>query len=106
MAPDISVSSTNLPARKKISVQLPVREVKMDLLAKYFVDYVKTYLVPAIIKVNGTNELLDGYNPLVWTSNYQFKWFATTDSYEKRIRSDDTYCLLIDEFEVFQVLKD
>ncbi|RIB09359.1 hypothetical protein C2G38_2044377 [Gigaspora rosea] len=114
-----------------------------------------------IVKVNGTNEILGGYNPLVWTSNNSIKWSITTNSfifllktqnlpnsilsriiqpnnvigcsryhgpvfggsfymkndnklwyychddirYEKRLRSD-AYNLLIDEFEVFQVLKD
>ncbi|RIB28801.1 hypothetical protein C2G38_2157045 [Gigaspora rosea] len=114
----------------------------------------------AIIKVNGTNEILGGYNPLVWMSNYKLKWSKTTDGFifslkpqnlpnsilsriihankvigccsyycpvfgnnfgilgdikqwyyvhigayfEKRLRSDNQN-LLIDEFEVFQVLK-
>ncbi|RIB14765.1 hypothetical protein C2G38_2194065 [Gigaspora rosea] len=89
-----------------------------------------------VIKINGTNEILDGYNPLSWISNDQFKWFATTDiigcanfrgpffgkyfytrydikqwnyvhndaDYEKLLRSDEI-SLLIDEFKVFQVLK-
>ncbi|RIB22755.1 hypothetical protein C2G38_2074650, partial [Gigaspora rosea] len=34
-----------------------------------------------VIKVNGTNELLGGYNPLAWKPNDQFKWFSTTDSF-------------------------
>ncbi|RIB22763.1 hypothetical protein C2G38_2243090 [Gigaspora rosea] len=115
----------------------------------------------AIIKVNGTNEILGGYIPLVWTNNNPYKWSITTDSfifslktqylpnsivsriihsnqvigcysirgppfgdyffmkddnriwsyqhmdayYEKRLRSEDNHNLLIDEFEVFQVLK-
>ncbi|RIB08683.1 hypothetical protein C2G38_2211002 [Gigaspora rosea] len=42
----------------------------------------------AIIKFNGTNEILGGYNPLHNDDSY----------YEKRLRSDDTN-LLIDEFE-------
>ncbi|RIB22074.1 hypothetical protein C2G38_2140365 [Gigaspora rosea] len=206
MAPDISVSSTILPARKKIPAQLPVREVrfvnpssiindehfaeisswidhrpskyditkipyKFNLLLRGSRDGFTSEIfhrlcdnlpgTVVIIKINGTNEILGGYNPLVWTSNNPFKWFATTDSfifllksqnllnsvlskiiyadnaigcysgrgpvfgntfymsndnrlwnyyhntvcYEKRLRSDD-YNLLIDEFEVFQVLKD
>ncbi|RIB15929.1 hypothetical protein C2G38_2191329 [Gigaspora rosea] len=35
----------------------------------------------AIIKVNGTNEILGGYNPLVWTSNKSLKLSITTDSF-------------------------
>ncbi|RIB22072.1 hypothetical protein C2G38_2076544, partial [Gigaspora rosea] len=125
MAPDISVSSTILPARKKIPVQLPVRDVrfvnpssiindehfaeisswidrrpskyeiteisyKFNLLLRGSRDGFTCKIfhklcdnlpgTVAIIKVNGTNEILGGYNPLVWTSD-QFKWFATTDSF-------------------------
>ncbi|RIB22768.1 hypothetical protein C2G38_2173083 [Gigaspora rosea] len=88
-----------------------------------------------VIKVKFTNEIIGGYNPLVWTANNKFKWFATTDIigcsnrhgpvfgnyfdmmsdnkiwyfhnnayYQKRIGSDK-YDYLIDEFEVFQILK-
>ncbi|RIB09362.1 hypothetical protein C2G38_2146591 [Gigaspora rosea] len=32
-----------------------------------------------VIKINNTNEILGGYNPLVW--NIQGKYFATTDSF-------------------------
>ncbi|RIB22081.1 hypothetical protein C2G38_2243527 [Gigaspora rosea] len=206
MAPDISISSTILPARKKISVQLPVREVhfinpssiindehfaeisswidrrpskydikkipyKFNLLLRGSKDGFTLEIfhrlcdnIPgtvAIIKVNGTNEILGGYNPLVWTSNFPLKWSITTNSFifslktqnlpnsilsriihanrvigncsyrgpvfgatfymkdddkvwtychygtncEKRLRSND-FDFLIDEFEVFQVLKD
>ncbi|CAG8630120.1 12994_t:CDS:2, partial [Dentiscutata heterogama] len=34
-----------------------------------------------VIKINGTNEILGGYNPLVWTSNNSFEWFTTIDSF-------------------------
>ncbi|RIB22087.1 hypothetical protein C2G38_2140372 [Gigaspora rosea] len=205
MAPDISISSIILPAHKKISAQLPVREVhfvnpssiindghfaeisswidrnssiyditkipyKFNLLLRGSKDGFTSEIfhrlcdnIPgtvAIIKVNGTNEILGGYNPLVWMSNGSHKWFATTDSfifslkspylpnsilsriihasdaigcsssygpvfgnffyihdnkkwayyhdensYEKQLRSS-AFNLLIDEFEVFQVLKD
>ncbi|RIB22068.1 hypothetical protein C2G38_1031375 [Gigaspora rosea] len=128
MAPDISVSSTILPARKKISVQLPVREVrfvnpssiitdehfaeisswidrrpskyditeipyKFNLLLRGSRDGFTCEIfhrlcdnIPgtvAIIKDNGANEILGGYNPLVWTDNdsLKFKYFATTDSF-------------------------
>ncbi|RIB09366.1 hypothetical protein C2G38_2251431 [Gigaspora rosea] len=207
MDPDISVSSTILPARKKILVQLPVREVlvrevhfvnlssiindehfaeisswidrcssiydvtkipyKFNLLLRgsrdgftretfhRLCDNIPCTVV--VIKINNTNEILGGYNPLVW--NKQGKDFATTNSfifslkpqnlqnsilsriinadcaigcyknygpilggnfymrndnkswryyhnsnYEKRLRSNNSN-LLIDEFEIFQVLK-
>ncbi|RIB13102.1 hypothetical protein C2G38_2041254 [Gigaspora rosea] len=210
MDPNASISSTVLPARKKIPVQLPVREVhfinpssiindkhfaeisswidhrpskyditeipyKFNLLLRgsrdgfthekfhRLCDNIPGTVV--IIKVNGTNEILGGYNPLIWISNdlsewlSTIKWLSTTDSfifllkpqnlpnsilsrihakfaigwhsmrgpifggsffmqddskkwyyvhkdanYERRLRSDNTN-LLIDEFEVFQVLK-
>ncbi|RIB14787.1 hypothetical protein C2G38_2094936 [Gigaspora rosea] len=170
MDPDASISSTILPARKKIPVQLPVREVhiinsssvindehfaeisswidrhpskyeiaeisyKFNLLLRgtrdgfthetfhRLCDNIPGTVV--VIKINGTNEILGGYNPLVWMPNDQLKclygpvfgdyffmkddskrwWYKHYDSYyEKRLRSDDT-SLLIDEFEVFQVLK-
>ncbi|RIB22075.1 hypothetical protein C2G38_2243525 [Gigaspora rosea] len=168
MAPDISVSSTILPARKKISVQLPVREshfvnpssiindkhfaeisswidrnssiyditkipYKFNLLLRGSKDGFTLEIfhrlcdnIPgtvAIIKVNGTNEILGGYNPLVW--NKQGKCFYgplfgglfymrddnkgwvcdhSDTYYEKQLRSG-TDNIMIDEFEVFQVLK-
>ncbi|RIB14768.1 hypothetical protein C2G38_2194068 [Gigaspora rosea] len=183
MDPDASISSTILPARKKIHVQLPVREIqfinpssiitdehfaeitswidrhssiygvakipyKFNLLLRGCRDGFTREIfhrscdnIPGtvtIIKVNVTNEILGGYNPLVWVSNDQFKcriihakkvigcaknfgpgfgnyffmknyskkWaYMHNDAhYEKRLRSDDNN-LLIDEFEIFQVLK-
>ncbi|RIB08685.1 hypothetical protein C2G38_2211004 [Gigaspora rosea] len=124
--PDASISSTILPARKKIPVQLPVREVhfinsssisndehfaeisswidrrpskyditeipyKFNLLLRgtrdgftfetfhRLCDNIPSTVV--VIKVNGTNELLGGYNPLIWMSNDSHKWFSTTDSF-------------------------
>ncbi|RIB09364.1 hypothetical protein C2G38_2251429 [Gigaspora rosea] len=200
MAPNAPITSTILPARKKITVQLPVREVRLSSVIndEHFAEisswidrresmYDVTKIpykfnlllrgsrdgftretfhrlcdnIPGtvvVIKVNNTNEILGGYNPLVW--NKQGKYFATTNSlifslktqnlsnsilsriiaayhaigcyqdygpilggyfcmnndvrkwryrhydthYEKRLRSDNLN-LLIDEFEVFQVLK-
>ncbi|RIB02138.1 hypothetical protein C2G38_2050290 [Gigaspora rosea] len=200
------ISTTILPARKKIPVQLPIREVhfvnpssiindehfaeisswidccssiydvtkipyKFNLLlrgSRYgftretfhrLCDNIPGTVV--VINVNGTNEIIGGYNPLIWTTNNPLKWSITTDSfifslktenlpnsilsriihanevigcshehgpifgrsvfmvndnkrwyydhydssYEKRLRSEDTDNLLIDEFEAFQVLK-
>ncbi|RIB22777.1 hypothetical protein C2G38_2140073 [Gigaspora rosea] len=34
-----------------------------------------------VIKVDSTNEILGGYNSLVWTSKDQLEWFTTTDSF-------------------------
>ncbi|RIB22781.1 hypothetical protein C2G38_2173115 [Gigaspora rosea] len=34
-----------------------------------------------VIKVNGTNGILGGYNPLVWTSKDPLEWFITKDSF-------------------------
>ncbi|RIB06102.1 hypothetical protein C2G38_2047062 [Gigaspora rosea] len=219
IAPNRSISSIILPARKKIPAQLPARKkipdqlpvcnvhfinpssiinnehfaeisswidrhssiydvtkipYKFNLLIRgsrdgftseifhRLCDYMPGTVV--IIKVNGTNEILGGYNPLVWASNYELKWSTTTDSFifslktqnstqflpnsilsrvinanraigccsyygpvfgdnfgmladikqwyyvhkkayfEKRLRSDDQN-LVIDEIEVFQVLK-
>ncbi|RIB14774.1 hypothetical protein C2G38_2143888 [Gigaspora rosea] len=114
MDPDASISSTILPARKKIPVQLPVREVhfinsssvindehfaeisswidrhpskyditeipyKFNLLLRGSRDgfTFETFhrlcdnITLVVIKVNGTNEILGAYNPLVWTSMIQ-----------------------------------
>ncbi|RIB01000.1 hypothetical protein C2G38_2051221, partial [Gigaspora rosea] len=131
IAPNAPISSTILPARKKIPIQLPVREVpvreihfinsssiindehfaeisswidrcssiydvtkipyKFILLLRgskdgftretfhQLCDNLPGTIV--VIKVNNTNEILGGYNPLVWTSNNPDKYFATTDSF-------------------------
>ncbi|RIB22779.1 hypothetical protein C2G38_2140074 [Gigaspora rosea] len=131
MAPNAPISSTILPARKKIPIQLPVREVpvreihfinsssiindehfaeisswidrrssiyevtkipyKFNLLLRgsrdgftreafhQLCDNLPGTIV--VIKVNGTNGILGGYNPLVWTSNNPLEWFTTKDSF-------------------------
>ncbi|RIB09363.1 hypothetical protein C2G38_2044380 [Gigaspora rosea] len=97
MTPDISVSSTILPARKKITVQLPVREVHFvnssSIIinehfaeisswidrrpSKYDITKYLTSLIYFLEEINGTNEILGGYNPLVWTSDDSVKWSKT-----------------------------
>ncbi|RIB24114.1 hypothetical protein C2G38_2032160 [Gigaspora rosea] len=124
MDPYISVYSTILPARKKIPVQLPVREVhfvnqssiindglfaeisswidrrltiyditkipyKFNLLLRGSRDGFTSKIfhrlcdnlpgTVVVIKVNNTNEILGGYNPLIWTK--QGKYLSTTNSF-------------------------
>ncbi|RIB06416.1 hypothetical protein C2G38_2148055 [Gigaspora rosea] len=131
IAPNAPISSTILPARKKIPIQLPVREVpvreihfnnpssiindehfaeisswidrcssiydvtkipyKFNLLLRgsrdgftrktfhHLCDNLPGTVV--VIKVDGTNEILGGYNPLVWTSKNPLEWFTTTNSF-------------------------
>ncbi|RIB15731.1 hypothetical protein C2G38_2191746 [Gigaspora rosea] len=95
------------------------------------VDILGTVIV---IKVNKTNEILGGYNPLVWPSdNDEFgydsrnsysrhgpyfggsflnvgdkKWnYSYENDHEKQLRDDEEYedMFFFDEIEVFQVLK-
>ncbi|RIB01207.1 hypothetical protein C2G38_2231557 [Gigaspora rosea] len=43
----------------------------------------------SIIKVNDTNEILGGYNSLVWTSNYPSERSKTTDSFIFSLKSQN-----------------
>ncbi|RIB01387.1 hypothetical protein C2G38_2231000 [Gigaspora rosea] len=103
--PNAPISSTILPARKKISVQLPVREVNflnpssiindehfaeiyLGLIVVHRYIMLQKYLTNLIYCRDGfTCELFHrlcanisgGYNPLNWTTNNWGGWSETTD---------------------------
>ncbi|CAG8554464.1 5384_t:CDS:2, partial [Gigaspora rosea] len=125
MAPNAPITSTILPARKNISIQLPIREVPSTIINDEHFAEISSWIdrcssiydvtkIPykfnlllrgsrdgftretfhqlcdnlpgtvVIIKVKDTNEILGGFNPLIWASNDDREWFATTDTLLKK----------------------
>ncbi|RIB22828.1 hypothetical protein C2G38_2172969 [Gigaspora rosea] len=122
MTSDAVITSNILPARKKLSIQLPTRETSIESCivneehAAEISSWIDRYSSPydvtktpyklllrgsrddftvgsfhrlcnniprtvVIIKVDGTNEILGGYNPLVWQSSSSTGYLKTADSF-------------------------